>query len=276
MANNYSGVIYMRKLIAPGADYGKIYIGQTTCLEDRNLNWNKANNNYGGKKVTQAREKYGVGDDVWETKTIETLHSDTEDDLHKQLDERETYNIRLYNSVEKGFNSSYGTGMQGITHSDAAKAKISAHHRNYQSTATKAKISQSTKNHVVSDETKAKISIGNKGKKRSEVQKAVQSAIRKGKEPKAASVGLQTYISKNGHGPTLGIKQTPQAKANMKAAQQKLGTKVRAIYPDGHAEDFTTMLDAAKALGMNVGSVASVVKTGGTCRNGMKFEKIAC
>lgn len=269
----FEGVIYMRKLIVPGADYGKVYIGQTTCIEERNTNWYKPNNNYGGMKISEARKKYGVGDDVWETVIIEKLFAATEEDLHKKLDERETYNIKLYDSVEKGFNGSYGLGMQGLNHSDAARAKISAHHRKNQTSATKAKISASTKGHPVSDVTKAKISAGNKGKSRTETMKAAQSAKMKGKEPKEASKALKNYVAKNGHGPTLGIKQSEEAKTNMKKAQQKLGVKVLAISPDGSQKGFNTMLDAAKEFGLNVGSVASVIKTGGTCRNGMKFQK---
>ncbi len=274
MNSQYEGEIYMRRLIAPGADYGKVYIGQTICIEDRNSNWYKHNNNYGGIKISEARQKYGVGDDAWETKTIEKIYANTEDDLHKQLNERETYYIGFYDSVENGFNGSYGRGMQGLSHSDAAKAKISAHHRKTQTNATKAKISASTKGHSVGDVTKAKISAGNKGKSRTETVKAALSAKRKGKEPKAASEGLQQYIAKNGHGPTLGIKQSEEAKANMKKAQQKHGVKVLAISPDGSQKEFNTMLDAAKEFGLNVGSVASVIKTGGTCRNGMKFQKV--
>ena len=275
MDQKFGGEIYMRRLIAPGSiDYGKVYIGQTICIEDRNSNWYKPDNNYGGMKITEARNKYGVSDDVWETKTLEKIFADTEEDLHKQLNERETYYIGFYDSVENGFNGSYGRGMQGLNHSDAAKAKISAHHRKTQTNATKAKISASTKGHSVSDVTKAKISAGNKGKSRTEAVKAALSAKRKGKEPKAASEGLQQYIAKNGHGPTLGIKQSDEAKTNMKKAQQKLGVKVLAISPDGSQKEFNTMLDAAKEFGLNVGSVASVIKTGGTCRNGMKFQKI--
>lgn len=265
----------MRKLIAPGADYGKVYIGQTVCIEDRNSNWYKPNNNYGGMKITEARQKYGVSDDIWETKTIEKVFADTEEDLHKKLDERETYNIKLYDSVEKGFNGSYGRGMQGLSHSEAAKAKISAHHRKTQTDETKAKISASTKGHSVSDATKNKISVGNKGKERSEAVKAALSAARKGKEPKAASEGLKQYIAKNGHGPTLGIKQSEEAKANMKAAQQKKGVKVLAITPDGSQKEFNTMLDAAKEYGLNVGSVAYLAKSNGISTKGMKFQKIA-
>ena len=273
MDAKYEGEIYIRKLIVPGADYGKAYIGQTTCIEERNSNWYKPNNNYGGKKISEARQKYGVGDDVWETKTVEKVFADTEEELHIKLDERETYHIREYDSVENGFNGSYGRGMQGLSHSDASKAKISAHHRKTQTDETKAKISASEKGHIVSVETRAKISEGNKGKKRTEAMKAALSAIRKGKAPKAASKALQEYVAKNGHGPTLGIKQSPVARANMKSAQQKLGVKVIAIYPDGSQMEFNTMLDAAKACNMNVGSVASVIKTGGTCRNGVRFQR---
>ena len=192
MDQKCGGEIYIRRLIAPGStDYGKVYIGQTICIEDRNSNWYKPDNNYGGMKITEARNKYGVSDDVWETKTLEKIFADTEEDLHKQLNERETYYIGFYDSVENGFNGSYGRGMQGLNHSDAAKAKISAHHRKTQTDETKAKISASTKGHTVSDATKIKISVGNKGKERSATVKAALSAARKGKEPKAASEGLQ-------------------------------------------------------------------------------------
>ena len=65
-----------------------------------------------------------------------------------------------------------------------------------------------------------------------------------------------------------------EAKAKMKAAQQKQGTKCIATFPDGHEELFLTMNDAAKAIGINVGSVAYAIKTGGTTKNGFKFKKI--
>lgn len=281
MNNNtqFEGVIYERTLIDPKSigtsDYGKSYIGQTDNLEQRDMSWyNASNNHYGGKKITDARNKYGVSRDSWASKVVERCYADTKDELTHLLNEKETEWIKKKDSVENGFNSSYGSGMQGMTHSSAAKAKISAHHRKNQTNATKAKISASTKGHSVSDVTKAKISAGNKGKSRTEAVKAALSAKRKGKEPKTASEGLQQYIAKNGHGPTLGIKQSEEAKANMKKAQQKHGVKVLAISPDGSQKEFNTMLDAAKEYGMNVGSVASVIKTGGTCRNGMTFQRI--
>ena len=274
MKLQYEGVIYMRRLITPSVDQGKVYIGQTTCLEERNTNWYKSSNTYGGKKIAKARGDYGVSNSAWETISLEKIFANTEEDLHKQLNERETYYIELYDSVNNGFNSSYGRGMQGMKHSADARKKIKENHRDKQTDETKAKIAASLKGRTVSAATKAKISAGNKGKKRTDIMKAAQSERMKGKEPKAASKALKDYIAKNGHGPNLGIKQTPEAKANMKAAQQKLGIKVLAIYPDGSQMEFNTMLDAAKACQLNVGSVASVLKTGGTCRNGMKFQNI--
>ena len=275
----YSGFIYKRTLIAPSSqgssDYGKSYIGQTDNLEERNYSWEKANNrNYAGMKISDAREKYGVTSSAWKTDVLETVYADTKEELKEKLNDRETANIYKYDSVENGFNGSYGNGMKGMKHTNKSKAMISANHRNCQTEDTKKKISESNKGRKHTEETKRKISKANTGKKRTNEQRRKESDSRKGKEPVAASKALKAYIDKNGHGPTKGIKQSIIGRANMKAAQQKRGTKIRALYPDGSTKEFTTMLDAAKACSMNVGSVASVIKTNGVCRNGMKFERI--
>ena len=275
MDQKYGGEIYMRRLIAPGStDYGKVYIGQTICIEDRNSNWYKPDNNYGGMKITEARNKYGVSDDVWETKTLEKIFADTEEDLHKQLNERETYYIGFYDSVENGFNGSYGRGMQGLNHSDAAKAKISAHHRHYQSEEAKQKISIAITGRNHTDEAKNKISEALKGKKRTDEQRKAQSERMKGKELVKASEAAKEY--RKTHKPYWQEHPvTDEMRANMKAAQQKLGTKVIAIYPDGTTQKFKTMLDAAKACDMNVGSVSYLAKSNGiSAKNGMRFQKI--
>ena len=60
----------------------------------------------------------------------------------------------------------------------------------------------------------------------------------------------------------------------MKLAQQKRGTAVRAFAPDGTWQDFNTMNDAAKALGMNPGSIANNLKSKGVCNNGYTFREI--
>lgn len=274
----FEGVIYKRTLIAPESketgDYGKSYIGQTDNMAERDINWHKPNNkNYGGKKITEARIKYGVGEDAWETEILETVTANSKEELYEKLHASESEHIKQNDSVENGFNGSYGDGMKGMKHTDESKAKISANHRHYQAEETKKKISKSNTGRVVSQQTREKISAGNSGKKLTNEHRRKLSESRKGKEPVAASKGLQEYIKKHGHGPTKGKKQSDAARANMKAAQQKRGTKVKAIYPDGSTKNFPTMSDAAKAFDMKVGSIDYAIKTKRICKKGMRFEK---
>ena len=42
----------------------------------------------------------------------------------------------------------------------------------------------------------------------------------------------------------------------------------------GERQEYPTMLDAAKGIGHNVGSVANAVKSGGITKKGYKFEKL--
>lgn len=276
--NKYEGVIYKRTLIAPQSkgttDYGKIYIGQTDNMAERNTNWEKSKNqNYGGRKITEARKKYGVGKDAWKTEILEKVFADTQRDLKKKLQTKETEYITKYNSVENGFNGSYGNGMQGMQHTDSSKEKIKKHHRHYQTNKTKKKISKSQKGKKVSFATREKIRIANTGKKRSLEQRAAMSNSRKGKEPLAASQGLKAYCAQHGHGPTKGITQSPEARLNMKKAQQARGINTIVLFPDGTEKIFPTMLDAAKAAGVGVGSVFHCIKSGGKTKNGFQFRQ---
>lgn len=283
MENNtlFEGEIYRRTLIAPSSketgDYLKPYIGKTEDLKKRDSNWNKKNcKTYGGKKITEARLKYGVGIDAWKTETLEKVFADTEAGLKEKLKEKETEYIIKFNSVENGFNTSYGDGMKGVDFTAEHRANIGKASRGRHHTEeTKKRISEKLKGRTQTDEAKAKISAANKGKKRTEAQKQAQSARMKGKEPVQASIAAREY--RMTHKPYWQEHPiTDEMRANMKAAQQLRGISVRALYPDGNVREFNTMLDAAKACGINVGSVASVIKTNGTCRNGMRFERIAC
>ena len=142
----YEGVVYMRTLIAEEAknteDYLKSYIGETTDWNTRQQKWYQANNkNYGGKKIQVARDKYGVSDDAWATVILERNSSEVSiDDLEKKLTARETEKIYEYDTVNNGFNGSYGDGMKGRKHTDKSRKLISKNHRNYQSDDAKVKI----------------------------------------------------------------------------------------------------------------------------------------
>lgn len=77
------------------------------------------------------------------------------------------------------------------------------------------------KQRVVSEETKAKISVSNKGKTRTAEQKRASSERLKGKVPEAANEGAKKWHKKNGGSYWKGKKMSDEAKAYMKAAQQK-------------------------------------------------------
>ena len=149
----YEGVVYMRTLIAEEAknteDYLKSYIGETTDWNTRQQKWYQANNkNYGGKKIQVARDKYGVSDDAWATVILERNYSEVSiDDLEKKLKARETEKIYEYDTVNNGFNGSYGDGMKGRKHTDKSRKLISKNHRNYQSDEAKAKIKEYQQEH---------------------------------------------------------------------------------------------------------------------------------
>ena len=262
----YRGVVYKYT----NRTTQRSYIGETANEKVRRNCWKKPKDNaYAGNKIAEARKMFGVTD--WDYYAEEIIAASPEE-LDRLLTEKQKEWIVKYDSINNGYNSSYGDGMEGRQHTSESKALISKNHRRYQSDEAKEKISSSNLGRKLSEETKAKISAGNKGKKRSAAQKQAQSMRKKGIEPKAASEGLKEYIAANGHGPTKGIKQSVQARANMKAAQQKNGISVIAIDSSGNEQVYPTMLDAAKACGLNVGSVASAIKTGGTTRNGFKFK----
>lgn len=99
------------------------------------------------------------------------------------------------------------------------------------------------------------------------------SARMKGKVPEAAIAGAKEWVKQNGgYWKTHPI--SDEAKAKMKAAKQASGTDCVATFPDGHEETFPTMLDAAKATGLNAGSVKYSIDHNSTTYNGYKFRKL--
>lgn len=266
----YVGHIYGRELIVPGDDYGKWYVGETTDLNGRDKNWLKeSNQNYGGKKITEARKLYSDFLNDWNTIELERIEADSKEELSRLIDEREDWWIDAKDSLRNGFNE-YKNSERHF--SKAHKANISRNHRKYQSLATRKKLSEANKGHAVSNETKQKISEGNTGKVRTPEQRSAQSERMKGTTPTAATAGAKEWVKQNGaYWKTHPI--PGETKTKMKAAQQERGTAVIATFPDGTEHDYPTMLDAAKATGHNIGSVDNCVKRGGTTKKNFKFRK---
>lgn len=125
---NYYGEIYKytlkatEKSIANG-DAGKCYIGQTGNTKKRQDDWDNQNSCYAGPKINRAKEIYPPEDWVREVLVSRTYKKKST--RKKKLDELETAMIIKYDSVNNGFNTSYGRGMKGLHHSKASRLKIS-------------------------------------------------------------------------------------------------------------------------------------------------------
>ena len=272
----WRGIVYSYKLFAPNDEKdGWRYIGCTPEEGTRRRIWLKPKNKYAGEKIADARKKYTINAFAYDI--LETHYDPDIDKLVEKLEERESYYIEKYDTVEHGFNGNYGgTGRKGQKISDDEiarrnKAREGFHHTEE----TKQHISESQIGRKQSDEAKAKISAGNSGKKRTEAMNKKQSERMKGKEPVAATEGAKEWVKKNGGGYWKGKQMPEDARAKLKLIQQANGTAVRAIcVKDGTTEDFTTMLDASKKTGDGAGSIKYSIENGNTTKRGYKYKKI--
>lgn len=282
------GTLYLRTLLVECEQKGWKYVGGTMDEKDRQRKWNNPKNkSYGGKKIQDAREKYGVSSTAWgyqilEQFTLEPIPGETDEErkmrLQKIIDEKETAYIEKYDSVEHGFNTSCGgTGTKGVKLTPEQRKQCGDNRRGKPlSKEAKEKISKAIKGRKVSEETRAKISKGNKGRKRTPEQRKAESDRMKGKTPWAATAGAKEWVIKNGGGYYKNHPIPESAKANMKAAQQSRVDSVKAIYPDGREEIYPSMNAAADALGMGVGSIHHYLNAGAgrDCIKGCRFERI--
>ena len=271
----YVGVVYRYINKVEGDEYGWCYVGNTTDEKHRRYSWNNhGNKNYGGKKINDARSKYGL--ENFEYNELERVEAETVEKLKAQLDEIETVYIKQFNSVEKGYNSSEGgTGNKGGITEEHRRNIGKASTGRIVSQETRAKISASSTGHEVSEETRAKISKSKTGKKHNPVANKNQSDRMKGERPEALIAGHKKW-RENG-GTTKGIQQSPQALANMKAAQQEKGAKIFVTDPNGAKKFYNTMLDAAKDFNVNIGSIDYYVNKSKTHKrkDGYYFVKAA-
>lgn len=267
----YRGVIYERHNKATDQSY----VGKTDNEKIRKQCWNnKGSRSYGGKKIMKARKEYGTGPDAWDYNVLEEIFSDTHEELDAKLKERETHWIREKDTVENGYNHSYGDGNLGIEY-DEERRKLcgNAMRGKHHTEETKALLSAKGKGRHHTDEAKAKISKKLKGLKRTEAQKQAQSERQKGVVPVAATAGAKQWVHRNGGGYWKNHPLPDSARANMKKAQQLRGTDCVATSPDGSEKTFPTMLDAANATGLNVGSVKYSIDHNSLTKNGYKFRK---
>ena len=124
----YYGEVYKytlkatEKSIANG-DAGKCYIGQTGNTKKRQGDWDSTDPRYAGPKINRAREIYPPED--WVREVLFSGFYMKESTRKKKIDAMETAMIRKYDSVNNGFNTSYGRGMKGLHHTEESRRKIS-------------------------------------------------------------------------------------------------------------------------------------------------------
>ena len=90
----------------------KYYCGVTVHPGNRKSVWKGLTNKYAGKKINDARKKYGVGEDAWEY-WEKTITAATKDELIKEMDYTEVYLITYYDSYHNGYNSNAGGPGRG-------------------------------------------------------------------------------------------------------------------------------------------------------------------
>lgn len=117
----YKGIIYCHRLL----ETDECYVGETKDENARKQNWNSSKSSYGGPKIKEARENFGIDDSIWSYGKLETVYADSEEELDALLKEKESSWIKKLDSVEHGFNANYGgRGMTGLKLTQEHKKKI--------------------------------------------------------------------------------------------------------------------------------------------------------
>ena len=167
------GIIYRYK-----SPSGKCYIGQTMEEEHRRRKFLSAKV-YGGKKIDNARRKYGPKN--FEYTVLIKVTGDNTEEVKKYLDTLEIGFIKMFDTINNGYNSAEGgAGNYGCVRSKETREKISQslmgntpwNKGKSPSKETREKISQSLMGHTpwnkgktLSDEYRLKLSEVHKGQK---------------------------------------------------------------------------------------------------------------
>lgn len=114
-----SGIIY-RRFIVNNKGIEVSYVGQTCDPAKRNSDFLNLRVNYSGKKIENARKKYGPENFGYEV--LETITCNSDEELASRLNEREIYWIAQFDSFNKGYNNSIGGGgASGYKHTEEYK-----------------------------------------------------------------------------------------------------------------------------------------------------------
>lgn len=178
------GIIYKTTCLVNG----KIYIGQTTCL-------NKKSYIGSGRSISLAIRKYGRENFIREV--LKECYNQTE------LDEWEDLLIWEYNSIDKnvGYNIAKGSVLGAI--GEMSHTKLPE---------VRTKMSEAAKGKIVSEETRAKMSASNKGRIFSEETRAKMSEASKGKTHSAETIAKLSTAKKGKNNPNYGKQHSEETR----------------------------------------------------------------
>lgn len=118
------GIIYL--YTSPS---GRKYVGQTINEKKRRSRFLNINDSYGGVKIDRARQKYKPENFTYEV--LETYYNEDKEVLKDILNKRETYNIKLYDTLVNGYNCDEGGNSRiGYVPTDEARLNMSIGQKN--------------------------------------------------------------------------------------------------------------------------------------------------
>jgi hypothetical protein len=272
------GIIYRYILHCNDPFYdGKCYVGETDDEKTRRASWNKPDGgNYAGKKLKDARAKWGK--EYWTYEILERFTVYSEEEYKTISEELETKWIAHFDSYENGFNGNRGgKGNKGVKF-DEKRCKQNGDNRRGKPQ-PRASIEQGLKKrkgYQHSAETCAKIGDGNRGKKRSDEQCAKQSERMKGVEPKAASEGARKWRENNPGGWWANHPINPESVEKRKLTVRNNSQRIKVTDSNGNVNCYLCQTDAAIATGLKDGSINYALnKSNGVHRkSGYSFKKI--
>lgn len=231
------------QLISPE---GKSYIGMTIYGEDANKRWKNGAGYRGCKRINDAIKKYG-----WESFEKRIIENGL---TRKEASETEKYWVNQLKTTDQkyGYNDNSG-GLEGFTHSEECKEKISKSHIGIKpNDETRRKLSEIARNRPpVSDETRKKLSIASKGRKLNLSDEEREARRKRAKERKYSEDTISA-LRKAAIGNTY--RRTP----------------IRCVET---GEVFESQYAASQAMGFVKGAIASALHQGCKC-GGYHWEKV--
>lgn len=276
--NIISGVIYRYVLHCDDPQYnGKCYVGETPDEMKRKASWRRPHGgNYAGKKLKEARAKWGI--EHWEYEVLERFTAYSDEEYKIKSAELETKWIAHFDSYENGFNGNRGgKGNKGVKFDENRRKQNGINRKGKpQSIESIKRGIAKRKGYHHSPETCAAIGKGNRGKKRTEEQCAKQSKRMKGKEPKAATEGAKKWRESNPGGWWANHSIDPQSVEKRKSTVRNNSQRIKVTDSNGIVSYYLCQTDAATATGLKDGSIHyALAKNNGIHRqSGYRFERV--